>query len=243
MEFDYIVINGPSDIELQLSVRNGEATLLRSPEAPRKDGALIGVFRGPAGADFLHFLEHGGVPPAPSPAAAIRPDMPVIQIRQVLNGTTLSYTVPVPSAFTSLPAMRALSERIARLAATLEATSALRAIGVDSIGLQSGNRWKVKLRNPGSLGVEVDWKSQPVRVFGLHNGELQDLTAGPAVPSDRNANSIPARGAMDIEIPVQFPQKGEWQVRAVYQVWHGTRPESGPIGGAAASKFLTLSVR
>jgi hypothetical protein len=135
-------------------------------------------------------------------------------------------------------------KEVQKQTAKLEESSALRAVGVESLG-QSGDKWKVRLRNPGSQAVKIDWKGQkPLTVMGLIDGSLHDLTAGP-VAGDVPA-SIPARGTVDVNVPVKFPRPGSWQVRAVYHVYAGTNPDTpggGPVGGAAASKFSAVSIR
>src|ERR1700738_4760999 len=80
MEFEYISVMGPSDVDVHLTIHDGKATLVRRPEAPRKDGALIGVFRATADPAFLHWLEQGVPERLPEGAGSLRPDMPVVRV-------------------------------------------------------------------------------------------------------------------------------------------------------------------
>lgn len=240
MEFEYIAVAGPADVDLHLTVRDGIATLVRRPEAPRADGAVIGVFRGAVDPQFLKWLEQSFPVEIPK-AGGIRPDSPVVRIKRVWNGQTTDATVAMPSK--GAVALQPLMAEVRKQASKLEETSALRVVGVESLG-QDGDKWKVRLRNPGSQAVAIDWKGQkPLTVTGLLDGALHDLTAGP-IAADAPA-SIPARSSIEVAVPVKFPKPGSWQVRAVYHVYAGTNPDTagGPVGGAAGSKFSAITIR
>jgi hypothetical protein len=239
MEFEYTSIRGAQDLDVSLKVRNGVATLIRRPVRPRRDGALIGVFRAPANAAFLKWLEHG-VPERLPESSGLRPDSEVISFTWRWGGKTISYGAGVPS--NASEALAPLTAEVLKVIAELDA-SPLRTVGVESLGLEK-DTWRVRLRNPGSLPVEIRWAEKPVHVSGYLDGASSgDRVELATDVAEHGAAVIAPNGTVDTAIPVRFPSPGVWNVRAVYEVQFGTQVDSGPIGGAAASKYVRVHVR
>lgn len=246
-DFDYSIVHGPGDRELDFHLRDKgtRVEMIRRPATATVEGAIIGTFRGPASPAFIAALRTALTKLAPPPSSLeMRPDTAVIVIRY---GQNIHFSVPYGA-----PESQAVTNGIGKLvrdeAARLERESAYRAIQVECLGLApSGKAVKVRLHNPGTQPVELDWKAEPIlTITGSHKSGPWQRISKPGAVTGALPATIPPKSSGVLEVPVDFGSGnvGEWQVRAHYEVESASSgPEAGQVGGAALSKKTTVQVR
>jgi len=239
MEFSYLAVQGAGDVSIDLSIRNGVATMIRCPEMPQ-EGGIVGVFRAPADPGFLAWLEKN-VPAQVPGGEGLQPGGSHLEVKMTAGSRTVLHSVSVPSAGSQ--ALAAVSAEVQKQAALLE-KSPFRAIAVESVGPAAGGKaWRVRLLNPGTQPVPVNWKFSPVRVEAFDGKEVS-LISNQGTAGIAGAPAVLEGGVkVELEVPVEFPRPGSWQVRGVYQVYAGTKAEAGPVGGSVASRYTAATIR
>jgi hypothetical protein len=241
MEFSYVAVQGAGDVSIDLSIRNGIATMIRCPEMPQ-EGGVIGVFRAPADAAFVAWLEKNV--PAQVTASSdqgLQPGGSHLEVKMTTASRNVLHSVGVPSAGSQ--ALAAVTAEVQKQAAVLQ-KSPFRAIAVESVGpAANGKAWRLRLVNPGTHPVPVNWKRGPLRVEAFDGKDVSLISTQGAAITGVLPAVLEGGAKVDLEIPVEFPRAGSWQVRGVYQVYAGTKAEAGPVGGSVASRYAAATIR
>ncbi len=233
MEFEYIATHGTADLDPHLSLKDGQLLLIRRPSVAR-EGVTIGVFRAvasEAATQKLDQLTPSQVPTTPP----MRPGMPLIEVRLKSGARDLRLSAPLPSAASQ--ALAELTKEVQSLASNM---APVRAIRLECLGLSGPSKLRVRIFNPGSKAVHLDWASgsRIVTAAGLQTGgSLEQLTSGDVTGAP---STIAAGSHIDVEVPVRFPKAGPWQVRAIYQVRGVASAESERVAGATSSKLVPV---